>query len=398
MAAQPSFSQKFLTSSITRRGFCAGALLLLTAARAQKKPHDGFLQAILRQMAALGNGPALLNSYIVNTGPRANDFDLTQGTVAYVYDNALAGLLMLAAGHRREAQRIGQALALAQAHDRKFTDGRLRNSYAAGPMAIPAKLPGFWNAKTHQWDEDPYQTGTDTGPVAWAMLLWTALGMDKPANSAGNFLDKQLRAPMGYYGGFYGYDSSQQKLTWQSTEQNLDLAVAFRKLGRSKDAAHAAAFVHAAYDARAGLFKAGLTPEGKPSAMVAADAGIWPYLAGLGSAASATSAIGKLQHGLGIGFSSASHGIWLEGTAFAALALKRMKNPLSEDFMQTVSANLSPQGYVYATVAPMLSTGLTVGPSLQKGVPEQRFNYYRRPSLSATSWAGLAALDVNPLA
>ncbi len=396
MAAPPSCSPKSL-SKLTRRAFCAGTLLLPAVARAQTGLGQSLAQAVLGQMAALGDGPVLLNSYLVNTGPGADDFDLTQANAAYVYDNALAGLLLLAAGHKAPALRIGQALAIAQAHDRKFNDGRLRNGYAAGPMAIPAKLPGFWNAKTNQWDEDPYQVGTDTGPVAWAMLLWAALGMTTPANKAGNFLDETLRAPLGYYGGLYGYDPSQQKLTWESTEQNLDLAVAFRKLGRAEDSGHAAAFVHAAYDAEAGLFKTGLAPDGKPGAMLAADAGIWPYLAGLGDAASAQRAIAALRHGAGIGFSDASKGIWLEGTAFAALALARMQDPLAQDFLNTASENLSPQGYVYATVAPVLSTGLTVGPSLQNGVPEQAFNYYRRPSLSATSWAGLAALGVNPL-
>lgn len=396
MAALPNCSPKSL-NKLTRRAFCAGTVLLPALARAEANLGRGLAQSILGQMAALGDGPVLLNSYLVNTGPGADDFDLTQANAAYVYDNALAGLLLLAAGHKPEAQRIGQALAIAQAHDRKFTDGRLRNGYAAGPMATPAKLPGFWNKKTSQWDEDPYQVGTDTGPVAWAMLLWAALGMTTPANKAGNFLDEQLRAPLGYYGGFYGFDPSQQKLTWESTEQNLDLAVAFKKLNRPEDAGHAAAFVHAAYDARDGLFKTGLTPQGKPGAMVAADAGIWPYLAGQGSAASAQHAIAALRHGAGIGFSDASTGIWLEGTAFAALALKRMKHPLAAAFLNTVSANLAPQGYVYATVAPMLGTGLKVGPSLQKNVPPRDFNYYRRPSLSATSWAGLAAFGVNPL-
>ena len=394
MVAPPNCSPKSL-ANLTRRAFTAGALLLPATARADAT--NRFARAILGQMAARGDGPVLLNSYLVNTGPDGNAFDLTQANAAYVYDNALAGLLLLAAGHKPEAMRIGQALSLAQAHDRTFTDGRLRNGYAAGPMATPAKLPGFWNKKTNQWDEDPYQVGTDTGPLAWAMLLWAALGMEKPANKAGDFLNEQLRAPLGYYGGFYGFDTSQQKLTWQSTEQNLDLAVAFKKLGRTADARHAAAFVHAAYDAPAGLFKTGLTPQGKPGAMVAADAGIWPYLAGLGDAASAMNAVKALRHGAGIGFSSASQGIWLEGTAFAALALKRMKNPLAETFLQTVSANIAPQGYVYATVSPMLSTGLTVGPALQTNTPAQNFNYYRRPSLSATSWAGLAALGADPL-
>ncbi len=396
MVTPPSCSPKSLTK-LTRRAVCAGALALPALARAAPDLASRLVQAVRGQMAALGDGPVLLNSYLVETGPKADDFDLTQANAAYVYDNALAGLLLIAAGHKDEALRIGQALAMAQAHDRTFHDGRLRNGYAAGVMTSPAKLPGFWNKKTNQWDEDPYQVGTDTGPVAWAMLLWQALGMVQPANKAGNFLDERLRAPLGYYGGFYGFDQAQQKLTWESTEQNLDLAVAFSRLGRAEDAAHARAFVKAAYDAKAHLFKTGLAPDGKPGAMLAADAGIWPYLAGIGDGASAQAAVDALQHGDGIGFSSASDGIWLEGTAFAALALKRLGDARASAFLQTVAENLSPQGYVYATVAPVLRTGLKIGPSLQKGVPEADFNYYRRPSLSATSWAGLAALGKNPL-
>jgi hypothetical protein len=346
--------------------------------------------AIRTQMAALGDGPLLLNSYLVETGPGAGDFDLTQANAAYVYDNALAGLALLAAGHRAEAARIGQALAIAQAHDRFYHDGRLRNAYQAGPMAIPAKLPGFWDAHTNSWAEDPYQVGSETGPVAWAMLLWSALGMAAPANAAGDWLDDALRAPAGYYGGFYGFEPKPQKLTWQSTEQNTDLFAAFTKLGRAEDAAHAKTFV--AGMLQGGVFIAGLAPDGAPNPMLAADAGIWPYLAGLGSAAPARTAIKRLTRGAGIGFSQASKSIWLEGTAFASLA------GAPAAFRATLAANLSPQGYVYATIAPALSTGLTVGPSLKPGVPPTAFNYYRRPALSTTAWAALAGISVNPLA
>lgn len=381
--------------SLTRRAFTT-SIAVLAAGRARAAP-GGYAEAVLRQMAALGDGPVLLNSYLVKHGPGAGDFDLTQANAAYVYDNALAGLLLLAAGHRDAALRIGQALALAQAHDRKFTDGRLRNCYAAGVMTRPAKLAGFWDAKAGRWAEDPYQVGTDTGPVAWAMLLWIALGMHAPAAAAGRFLDTALRAPRGYYGGFYGFDPSQQRLLWQSTEQNLDLAVAFQALGRAQDAAHAATFVHTMHDAKTNRFYAGCAPDGSINQLLAADAGIWPYLAGLGDAASALNAIKTLQQGNGIGFSAASHGIWLEGTGFAALALHKMGNALSGGFMATIGRNISPDGYVYATVAPMLSTGLTVGPAVQKNAPALPFNYYRRPALSTTCWAGLAARGVNPL-
>lgn len=358
---------------------------------------SGCVAAIRARMAALPAGPVLLNSYIVETGPGAANFDLTQANAAYVYDNALAGLLLLAAGHRDEALRIGQALEIAQAHDRFYKDGRLRNAYQAGAMTTQVKLPGFWDSKAGRWDEDPYQVGSDTGPIAWAMVLWAALGMKTPADAAGDFLNARLRAGSGYYGGFYGFEPQPLKLTWQSTEQNTDLFAVFRKLGRAADGAHAGEFVKAMFDADAGVFDAGLGPDGARNKMLAADAGIWPYLAGLGAAPSALAAIKQLRRGGGIGFSDASQSIWLEGTAFAALALKRADNPLAGAFLATVAAQVSPMGYVYATVAPTLSTGLTVGPSLQKGVPEQAFNYYRRPALSTTAWAGLAALGVNPL-
>jgi len=354
----------------------------------------GFVQAIRTQLATFPTGPVLLNSYLVETGPAQTDFDRTQANAAYVYDNALAGLLLLAAGYDDDARWIGEALAIAQNNDRYFTDGRLRNAYQAGPMTRPAKLPGWWDEKAGRWDEDPYQVGSQTGPVAWAMLLWAALGMRAAADAAGDWLDAQLRTTRGYYGGFYGFEPNQMKLTWQSTEQNTDLYAAFSKLGRAEDAAHAVAFVLAMFDPKTGVFGAGLAPDGARNALLAADAGIWPHLAGLGSAASAQAAIAGLRRGDGIGFSAASGSVWLEGTAFAALA----GGPLAAAFMATVAANISPEGYVYATVAPMLSTGLTVGPSLKPGVPEQAFNYYRRPALSTTAWAGLAALGVNPLA
>ncbi len=374
--------------SLSRRDF--GASVAALAVTGGGQPYVG---ALLRQLAVWPRGPVLLNSYMVEPG--GGDFDLTQANAAYVYDNALAGLLLLAAGQRAQALRIGTALALAQAHDRTFADGRLRNGYAAGVMDMPAKLPGFWDAKAGRWAEDPYQLGTATGPLAWAMLLWSALGMRGPANAAGDFVTKNLAAPTGYYGGFYGFDPTQQILRWQSTEQNLDLAVAFHRLGRAAESAHAAAFVRAMH--RGGHFITGLAPDGTPNPLLAADAGIWPYLAGLDDAAGALAVINGLRRGSGIGFSAASTGIWLEGTAFAALALRKMGKPLAQSFFATLAANLSPSGYVFATVAPQLATGFSVGPALQKNTPALPFNYVRRPALSATSWAGLAARGVNPL-
>jgi hypothetical protein len=358
--------------------------------------------ALQRELSVFPPGPTFLNSYIVETGPDADDFDLTQANAAYVYDQALAGLLLLAAGDRTGARRLGDALAFAQTHDRFYKDGRLRNAYQAGPVSAPIKLPGWWDKTANQWREDPYQVSTQTGPMAWAILLWTALGMTEPAQAAATWLDHNLRAPAGYYGGLYGFEPSPLKLTWQSTEQNTDMAVATARLHRPVDSASAAAFVRSRRDARKNIFTAGATPDATSNPLIAADAGIWPYLAGLSPAGPALAAIAALAHseaGLaGIGFSTASTGIWLEGTAFAALALHQAGDSRALPFLATLAANIAPQGYVNATIAPVLATGLTTGPSLTPGQPEIPFTYRRRPALSTTAWTGLAAHAANPLA
>jgi hypothetical protein len=395
---------------ITRRQLTAAGLgLALPAAshpaQAAAVPDAALaahcVQAIQRQLALLPAGPVFLNSYLVETGAGADDFDLTQANASYVYDQALAGLLLAAAGDTANATRLADALAFAQTHDRFYHDNRLRNAYQAGAVSTPVKLPGWWDKAANQWREDPYQVSTQTGPMAWAILLWTALGMTQPAQAAATWLDHHLRAPQGYYGGIYGFETAPLTLTWQSTEQNIDMAVATARLHRAADAASARAFVASRFDAATGLFTAGANPNASPNPLIAADAGIWPSLAGLAPAAPARAAIAALAHRQinqsGIGFSSASDGIWLEGTAFAALALHRAGDPRAASFFATLAANVSPQGYLYATVAPSLATGLTTGPALKPGAAEIPFTYRRRPALSTTAWTGLAALGANPL-
>jgi hypothetical protein len=376
---------------ITRRAFAVAGLAFAAGPAVAATLGTACADAISAALAAMPAGPVLLNSYIVTPG--GGDFDLTQANAAYVYDNALAGLALLAAGRPNQARRLADALAAAQAHDRFFNDGRLRNAYLAGPMTAPAKLPGWWDSRAGHWAEDPYQAGSQTGPIAWAMLLWLALGMRAPAQSAADFINRTLRAPRGYYGGFYGFEPDPLKLTWQSTEQNTDLFAVFSKLGAAEDAAHAGQFVGAMLDQKTGCFGAGLSDTGAVNPLLAADAGIWPYFAGLGDAATAQAAIKSLRRGSGIGFSQSSTSIWLEGTAFASLALRGQD---AAAFLGTIAANRAPNGYVYATVAPMLATGLAVGPATA-GQPEMPFTYYRRPSLSATAWATLAVQAANPL-
>jgi len=397
---------------IPRRTILAGLLASPAIGRAASRTRAAItaaplIEAIRAGLDAIPPGPALLASYPDRAlNARYPKFAPANDPAAYTYDNALAGLALIAGGHALHAARIADAFELAQTHDPNYSDGRLRNAYRAGAVAIPVALPGWWDAQANLWAEDPYQVGSETGPIAWAMLLWTAL-RDAGVNSdryeaaaarAGDWIVANCANVRGYSGGVFGFPPDQQKLRWVSTEQNTDCAVAFGRLHRRGRAAHAARFVRSMRNDRTQLFDAGLTPEGGPNPMLAADANIWPYLAGLADAATLGPAMAQLgwprDRPPGIGFSSASRGIWTEGTAFAALALRRAgQGAKAARFMDTVAAQASGSGMLYTTDVPQLATGLMVGP----GADSERFDYYRVPALAPTAWAALAALGVDPL-
>ncbi len=363
--------------------------------------------AMRKRLGAIPQGPALLASYpdaAVNAGfPK---FAPANDTAAYTYDNALAGLALLAAGHALEAARIADAFALAQAHDPDFHDGRLRNAYRAGAATAPIALPGWWDAGAKKWVEDPYQAGSEAGPIAWVILLWTAL-RDAGVNSArydaavlraADWIVANCHGTHGFSGGYFGFPPSPRKLLWTSTEQNTDLAVGFVRLGMRHAAAHAAGFVRSTRNPATGLFAAGLTPDGARNGLVAADANFWPYLAGLADPSVIVPALAALgwprAQPTGIGFSAASHGIWTEGTGFAALSLRLAGRPRdAARFLATLSGQIAPDGYLFTTDQKTLATGLTIGP----GATSPKFAYYRVPALAPTAWSALAALGVNPL-
>ena len=64
-------------------------------------------------------------------------------STAFVYDNALAAIALVACGDVTSATAIGNALSLAARNDRTFKDGRVRNAYRPGPVGEgPPALPG----------------------------------------------------------------------------------------------------------------------------------------------------------------------------------------------------------------------------------------------------------------
>ncbi|NEU11417.1 hypothetical protein G3T14_04665 [Methylobacterium sp. BTF04] len=374
--------------------------------------------ALARAVDATGaakTGPVFLVSY--EPGPGEAELDPALRHSAFTYDNALAAIALVACGDVPRARRIGDALLHGLTHDRTFGDGRIRNAYRAGPVGDGAALlPGWWDAKQNLWAEDSYQDGTATGNVAWAALSLLTLdeATQEPAYRAGaerllgwitaNATDS--RFPAGFSGGVDGFDPSQTRLHWKSTEHNLDVHAVATWLHRHDGdpaqatvAATARGFLDAAFVADPGLFRLGTTPEGalQPVTHVALDTQVWPLVGVVNPPEAWSKAMAYAEHHLsvpgGFDFNEDRDGLWVEGTAQAALTLRALGHAdAARRLLDGLKAQIAPSGYLFATNVARLTTGIAIGPASH----EADFYYYRRPHLGATAWAVLAALAWNP--
>ena len=362
-----------------------------------------------RVNAVAGNTPIFLRSYDAAIGVAAPDQPALR-TAAFVYDNSLAIDALLACGNKAEALRVGEALRLVI-----DSDTRLRNVYRAGEVKDKPLPNGWWDAKNSQWVEDRYQVGTATGNVAWAGLAMLALfdaTHDKRWRDAaaklgswivGNTSDK--RGNGGFTGGIDGFDAAPTKILWKSTEHNVDAMALFDRLDRSQAAgdwksaeATARRFVDSQWDAKSGHFFIGtqvdgVTPNRDSSGL---DAQLWSQL--LPNATRdwrrALNYVER-EHAVpgGFDFNTDRDGAWIEGTAQAALVYRiggRGKD--AQKLFETIDAQFSASGMVYATREPKITTGLAVGAAGDSA----DFYYYRMPHLAATAWTILAVMFSNP--
>jgi hypothetical protein len=407
----------------TRRLSAACATLMLTLlacapARttdsAQQQLAASSCKALHTAASAIpGNGPMLLPSYPTLT--EAGNAPRALVDVAFVYDNALAGIALTACGEAPQAKRIADALLLAASHDPGFKDGRLRNAYRSGAIqGDKIALPGFWQSKGNYWNQDPYQTGTATGNVAWAALLLLTV-YDNTHDP--RYLDgavAQLHwiqahtagsAPPAYEGGLFGYDNAQQAQHWKATEHNIDIYAAAtwasRKTGNSalsQQANVAASFVDAMWDNAEHRFLVGTLDDGKTLSRDKSglDAQVWPLLAfhPYPPAWNQVWTWVDAQHrsGAGYGFQRQPDGIWTEGTAQVAAAMQASGKPVPESLWQLLAAQHSASGMLYATPQARIRTGFAIGPTSTT----DDFFYYHQPHLGATAWAALAAKAWNP--
>lgn len=377
--------------------------------------RDPFCTGLSRAVALQANGsePIFIRSY----EPGQNEDHLPAGlaTTAFVYDNALAAIALVACGNLPAARSIGDALSKAARADRTFRDGRIRNAYRAGPAGNgPPALPGWWDNEKKLWSEDAAQDGTATGNVAWAALA--LLTLYEATRDAGYLADAErlfawitgntAAGNDGFRGGFHGYDPAQVRLDWASTEHNADVhAVAdwlFRLTGAAQYAAAASQarrFLDASF--QGDHFLLGRNAAGKPAdgTMLALDVQLWPWMAVADAPVDWRRALRFAETHLavpgGFDFNGDRDGLWVEGTAQAALAYRMSGNlARSHEILTGLRSDQTETGLLNATRSAKVTTGLSIDPTSTNA----DFFYYRRPHLGATAWAALAATGWNPFA
>lgn len=364
---------------------------------------------------AAGTGSVFVASY--RPGPGETELPAPLRGSAFTYDNALAAIALTACGEVGRARRIGDALLGALTRDRTFSDGRIRNAYRAGPVPEgPVDLPGWWDEKRNLWAEDAYQDGTATGNVAWAALALLTLDAVAPEGGYRAGARRMLvwiadqtadpRDPKGYSGGVDGFDPSQTRLTWKSTEHNLDVHAVAAWLHRldggpeeARIAGIARGFLDAAYAPEPGVFRLGTTPEGRlqPTTHIALDTQLWPLIGVADAPEAWRQALAFAERRLatrdGFDFNEDRDGLWVEGTAQAALTYRTLgRKAEAERLLATLGRQVAPSGFLFATDVAHLTTGIAIGPA--SAGPD--FFYFRRPHLGATAWGVLAAQGWNP--
>ena len=389
-----------------RSALVIGALALTffapTAPAAAAPSPCAYLAA---QIDAAPSGPVFLASY-----PTAGDGPLKD--TAFLYDNAAAAIALVGCNEVPRARRIGDAILVALAHDRHWHDGRLRDAYLADAAAGPVKLSGWWDNMQGRWFEDAYQTASDNGNMAWAMLALLALdrATNDPRYRAGAVRIaawverwRDGRGAGGFTGGTFGGEPSPVALTWKSTEHNTDLAAAFAALAQTTgdkrwrtDARAAEAFVRAMWRPSCNCFAVGSGEDGvTPNTLLALDAQIWPLLA-LGNTARYAPVLatvrGQLAQSGGYAYSEAREGLWTEGTAqMALLAALSGRREEAAALTRVIASMRTPDGAYYASDRSALPTGFMLQTD-----PTKAREYFHIRALAAAAWAALAQRRFNP--
>ena len=372
--------------------------------------------------------PRFLLSY--ETSNSLGAFENVMRNAAFTYDNAVALHAFLAVNDVPRARLIADALVAASRYDRGFQEGTLRNAYAAGDLFLPpgwepryraraVRLPGWFDVSTRQWFEDEFQISTHTGNVAWSVLALTALfertGEREYLETSVLLAEsverlKDVRGAGGYRGGFQGEDESRAELMYKSTEHNLDLIAAFRRLvrltGDSKwrDRAEGATrFVRSMWNVEKRIFHTGTGLDGVTTneSVIPLDGQSWSVLTLAPEGESYDDALTSAEKLMGVGggydFNEDKDGIWFEGTSQMLLAYKMLGSrlPQSIERIEFLTRLLTDAAKPSGALPASNKDGLTTGFYWSEGEP---WLYFNRPHVGATAWWVVAASGFNPFA
>jgi hypothetical protein len=367
--------------------------------------------------------PMFLQSYA--SADLSSD-DSVINNFAYLYDQSITAMALSYAGKHERARQIADAIVYAQNHDRYYTDGRLRNAYAAGnPKSFPgwfsnreeefARLPGFYDIEDGMWYEDAYSISAGaTGNYAWAILALCEVYDNAPNRSDYLTAAKRLAdyiltlkgANDGFLGGYDGWEGSEVPATYLSTEHNTDLITAFGRLykltGEQKYASaqlSAKKFVLSMYDVKEGCFYTGTMADGVTpnKEVVPLDCQTWTIMALGDEFADAEKVLNYVEKNMaldnGYDFNTDKDGVWFEGTAQAALAYLTLGDEAQyKKILDALNKSSGRDGSITAADRDGVSTGFMVSGS------DMPWNYGKRTHIGATAWLAFAQLGVNPLA
>ena len=383
------------------------------------------------------SGPRLAQSYQDASG---------LADTAFVYDNALTVIALLAGGDVRHARAIGDALLFAQSHDLQFTDRRLRQAYNAqdfvlvrdgAEVANPASGFGL--------------VGTAVGDMAWSGIALAHLAHRTGVRAylqgslaIARWIQQNTYSTTGLGG--YTFGETEGLRDHKSSEHNIDVTAYFRLLARlTGDAAwrdraeHAWAFVERVWNAEDGFFWTG-SDDGatinKAPAQLPLDVQTWSWLAArdrrYGEALDwartnlattdtplrANSTLTGRQTFSGVVFASGSlttdtrariggqsynpfpddGAVWFEGTGQLAIALRDRRAAgdadRAEDLLAQLRAAQSQLGRGQTFGGQRVEGGIVAASSpMDTGFG---FGYYPNLHLAATSWYVFAATRTNP--
>lgn len=407
--------------------------------------HTPSLRAALAFLAGVTDtyrtsGPRLAQSYQDGSG---------LGDIAFVYDNALTTIALLAGDDVKHARALGDGLIYAATHDEKFDDHRLRQAYHADSFVQGGGSTGQPETAHFGWEFG--LVGTAVGDMAWPGVALAQLAhrtRDRSyldgALAIGRWIQDNTYSTTGLGGYTFGETAGLED--HKSAEHNIDVYAFFRLLAQltgarvwRERAEHAWAFVDQMWNAEDGYLWTGSDDGAKVNTLETQrplDVQTWGWLAARREAYAGAldwartnlattdtpvrrnSSLEGHYSVSGVGFATGTlltdtsariggldytpkpddAGVWFEGTGQLALSLRDRRRAgdrdLADDLLgqlRSAQSNLG-KGQTFGTKR--IEGGIVAASSpIDTGF---RFGYYPDLHTAATSWYVFAATGTNP--